>query len=187
MHSHTIAEVMAMIEEMKLESLNEIFLRDESVEELADYFSGYPFPLSSILSMVHAHHRFTLSCLNFDQQCAVKLSALVGSSGIQDAVQEAQAYVAQGYTCLKIKVGVGISLEIEKIKAIAGLAGAGVSLRLDANKKLDLEDALTLLKGLGRVNLEYFEEPTKDFRQAICLHDEFGVAIAIDESFPPPL
>jgi o-succinylbenzoate synthase len=180
-HTHTIDDVMAMLKTLNPDAIQELIVTaGESLPVLADYFSIYPYPASYVLSMAHAHRLFSAS---LPLKGELRLSALIESCDVHEAVLQAQAYVAQGYSCLKIKVGQDIVREIDKIKRIADVAGQKVSIRLDANKKLNLDQACLLLSRLGRMKIEYFEEPLDDFSQNQILHHEFGVAIGIDESF----
>lgn len=174
-HVHTMADALRMLNNCRLPS-----------DFLARGFvSSYPAPVDYVVSMMHAHHD-CISSPNMYAQRAISLSALIDGGDSKEAIMQAHNCIAQGYTCLKIKVSADIKQEIQKINAIASLAGSHVTLRLDANKKLTLADGRSLLKGVQKIPLEYFEEPTQNFTDSHILYEEFGVPIAIDESLQHP-
>lgn len=151
-----------------------------NIDELDDVFNTYPPIMSQVLSMAYFH-----SSTRVHASCAmIKLAALIDVSDPQTAIALAQAYGAQGFRHLKIKVG-GLSVddEIKKIRCIAALGGKKIHLRLDANRRWSYDEACAFLSGLKRVPIEYFEEPTYETVRIKDLHDAFKVNIAADESY----
>jgi O-succinylbenzoate synthase len=156
--------------------------RDDDYQNLALFFDRFPYPMSYFLSMAFFHHAMQKKAAAISER-SVKLTGLIEANTCSDAVMHAQHYLAQGYSCLKIKVGhLELKEEINKIKSIAAIASRQVSLRLDANRSLSVDDAKLLLKGLGRVKIEYFEEPLQDAKLSKILVDECGINVAFDES-----
>jgi O-succinylbenzoate synthase len=185
-HKHSITCILPMISEfLSKNELNKLSELDESLglDELDNYFQKFPYPLGYILSMSH-YHRLKKRIPNQLHDKKIKLAALIDDENIHSAVASAQAYNAQGYMCLKVKVGnLSISDEIKKIKTIVDVSKRHTKIRLDANRRLNFKDAFSLLYGLKKVNLEYFEEPVNDISLAKNLYEEFGVKCAVDESF----
>lgn len=188
-HRHSIGDVLGMVQALKTDRLDEVFSIEPGLTslKLTEKFSRWPYPLSFLLSMAHFHQALVSRSATSDKRRAIRMSALIDATASNEAIALAQGFLAQGFDCLKIKVGgLPINDEVTKIKTIAAIAGAAVNLRLDANQRLSLADARTLLQGLRRVKLEYFEEPLADMTHAQDLCEESGVNIAVDESFLPP-
>lgn len=175
-HTHSVSDVMKMAKGMDSAS--------HDFHEWQKYDVAYP--LSYLLSMVYAHYSLLSSPPAQYLEQPILLSALVGAADPDVAIRQAQNFLAQGYTCLKIKVGKDISGESHKIKAIATHLPKNRFLRLDANKKLSFDDACRLMESIRGVPVQYFEEPTQNFSDACLLHEEYGVPVAIDESFSAP-
>lgn len=166
-----------------LKALSHLSLTTNFFEQ--EFHSPAEYPASYVLSMMHAHYNFLPLLASVNNQ-SIKLSALIDAQNPADACNMAHHFLSEGYRCLKIKIGRDIEHEINKVRAISELADKNISLRLDANKKLSLAEARKLMKGLSNIAIQYFEEPTDDFEVAPMLTKEFGVAVAIDESFKHP-
>lgn len=179
---YTIADLVASMSDLSAPTLEEALQYDGDRERCASYFKQFSYPVSSVLSAAHFFQISRDRLFSSSPRRSLPLAALIDVKSKNEAIALAQAYLAQGYSCLKIKIGTSIAEELEKIKIIAALGGARVSLRLDANKALSLKDACTLLNGLRRVNIEYIEEPLIDHTQSKSLFLACGVPIALDES-----
>jgi O-succinylbenzoate synthase len=112
----------------------------------------------------------------------IALNALLDASG-SDLVDQGLSRHTEGYRCFKIKIGDGhLNEEISRIVELTKVLGKGISLRLDANRKLNLGAAVEFAKALKKASIEYFEEP---FAQ-LDLTEEFfkltGCKVALDET-----
>jgi L-alanine-DL-glutamate epimerase-like enolase superfamily enzyme len=73
---------------------------------------------------------------------------------------ELQAYLDQGYTKAKIKVG-GASLadDLERIEAAIDVLGSGQALAVDANGRFSPEEAIEFGRNIAAYDLYWYEEP----------------------------
>lgn len=79
---------------------------------------------------------------------------------IQDAVDEAQGYVDQGFTAVKMKIGLGsLKTDLDRIFAVKAAVGEDVVLMVDANHCYNVPTAITLGRELEKMNIYWFEEP----------------------------
>lgn len=79
---------------------------------------------------------------------------------IEEAVEEAQEYVAQGFTAIKMKIGLGSpKLDIERVRAVREAIGGDVRLMVDANHCFTVPAAIKLGRELEKLDVEWFEEP----------------------------
>lgn len=76
--------------------------------------------------------------------------------------KEAARYKADGYTAIKMKVGLGIEKDIENIKAVRLAIGKDIQLMIDANHAFDLREAKQLIEKVYDQNIAWFEEPVSN-------------------------
>lgn len=72
-------------------------------------------------------------------------------------VQEA---LADGFTHLKLKVGVDIDDDIRRVAMVRDLVGSDVAVSVDANQCWDVGPAIDAIRRLARFDLHWVEEPT---------------------------
>jgi o-succinylbenzoate synthase len=103
-------------------------------------------------------------------------------SGSWDGVlEEAQRMKNAGYEAAKLKVGTRIVAEdVRLVRRLIEEMGNTISLRLDANRAWDYEQAAEFLGGAPR--FEYLEEPLADPALLPQFVGEFGAPVALDES-----
>ena len=92
------------------------------------------------------------------------------------------------YIAAKIKVGaVSVEEDIERVRTVAGILGAGVQLRLDANGAWDFDTACRFAEGVRDCSIAYLEEPLTDFARLPELKGATGLPFAMDETIAPML
>ena len=74
-------------------------------------------------------------------------------------IAEAQSYVEQGFTHIKMKVGFGLKKDISIVTAVRKAIGDDIHLMIDANHAYDATTAIRLGKALATLNIDWFEEP----------------------------
>jgi D-galactarolactone cycloisomerase len=91
------------------------------------------------------------------------VSTYVSPVGFQDhpdkSARAARAFLDQGYTAIKLKVGRGLATDIDHIAAVRGEIGPDAPLYLDANCAYDVPTAIAIAKALVPYNIGWFEEP----------------------------
>jgi D(-)-tartrate dehydratase len=99
--------------------------------------------------------------------------------------QEMQAYLAMGYTTVKMKIG-GASLDedIARIEAVLSILPAGADLAVDANGRFERAAALEYARALSGYPLKWYEEPGDplDFELNAAVASESRVPIATGEN-----
>lgn len=88
---------------------------------------------------------------------------LSGSIGIDEPAvmaEKAATQVAAGYRTIKIKVGTSnLAQDLASVREVRRAVGDAVAIRLDANAGWSYTDALTFIRGLGDLAIEYIEQP----------------------------
>lgn len=79
---------------------------------------------------------------------------------IEEAVEEAQGYVEQGFKAVKMKIGLGDpKLDIARVAAVRKAIGDQTRLMVDANHCFSVPQAIRLGRELEQLGVEWFEEP----------------------------
>jgi len=79
---------------------------------------------------------------------------------IEEAVEEAQGYIEEGFTAIKMKIGLGDpKLDIRRVAAVRDAVGTDVRLMVDANHCMTVPQAIRIGRELEKLDVEWFEEP----------------------------
>ena len=79
---------------------------------------------------------------------------------IEEAVEEAQAYAQDGFSAIKMKIGLGSSkLDLARVEAVRKAIGDDIRLMVDANHCFTVPAAIRLGRELEKLDVEWFEEP----------------------------
>ncbi len=73
--------------------------------------------------------------------------------------QDAAVIRDSGYAATKMKVGLGVTRDIELVTAVREAVGSDFPLMVDANHCYDVNDALAVGRALGELGVDWFEEP----------------------------
>ncbi len=90
---------------------------------------------------------------------ALPTSMTIGIKGIAETIEEAKAYAAMGFKVFKVKTGLDVKEDIERIKGLYGSFGNDYTIRVDANQGYDLSDLQHFLKATAGYPLELIEQP----------------------------
>jgi O-succinylbenzoate synthase len=100
-----------------------------------------------------------------------------------DVLVEAWRLRDTGYRSIKLKIGTRtVAEDAGLVRALGEGPGESVSLRLDANRAWDYEEAAEFVRVTAGVRFEYIEEPLADPARLPRLVREFGAPVALDES-----
>jgi L-alanine-DL-glutamate epimerase-like enolase superfamily enzyme len=79
--------------------------------------------------------------------------------------EDAKKALEQGYTTLKLKVGVDATLDWSRVKAIRHAVGPDIQLRLDANQGWKPKEAVRIITAMedADFNIELIEQPVKAY------------------------
>jgi len=97
--------------------------------------------------------------------------------------REAEAYVRQGFTAMKMKVGLGVERDAVLVGAVRQAIGSGVRLMIDANHAFDPVSAIALGRRVERHDLHWFEEPVSplDIGGMLEVKQRLSIPIAAGE------
>jgi D-galactarolactone cycloisomerase len=72
---------------------------------------------------------------------------------------EASMYAQQGFSAVKMKVGLGIEQDIQNVKAVREALGPDAGLMVDANHAFSRSEAAELARHISPLRIGWFEEP----------------------------
>jgi D-galactarolactone cycloisomerase len=73
--------------------------------------------------------------------------------------EEAAGYAAQGFTAMKMKVGLGVAEDVANVRAVRAAIGPNIALMIDANHAYARHEALALARAVEDQQIGWFEEP----------------------------
>lgn len=126
--------------------------------------------------------------LNSCRRNIVKVNALIGGGSPESNAAQSQALVEQGYTCIKVKVGIdvagGSDLDWQRVAAVRAAIGNQIKIRLDANQAWSVDEAIAQIEKFESLDIEYVEQPVaaRDLAGMAKVRRSVGIAIAADES-----
>jgi L-Ala-D/L-Glu epimerase len=114
----------------------------------------------------------------------VRVNATIGAEDRASAAAAAGRAASAGYSCVKVKVGVGD--DAGRVAAVRAAAGPAMELRLDANGAWTVDEAVAAIEALAPAGLELVEEPVHGIEAMRAVRDRVPVRIAMDETAAEP-
>jgi L-Ala-D/L-Glu epimerase len=111
---------------------------------------------------------------------AVPVNATLTALDRAGVAEQAADAAGEGFTCLKVKVGVGD--DAGRVAAARAAAGPQVALRLDANGAWSVEEAVRAIDSLAPAGLELVEEPVHGLHAVREVRERVTARVAIDET-----
>ena len=115
---------------------------------------------------------------------SVAVNATITAADRSGAARDAARAVADGFECLKMKVGIGD--DADRVAAVRAAAGPQALLRLDANGAWDVPTAVASIGALEGAGLELVEEPVHGVEAIRAVRDSVAARVAIDETSMQP-
>lgn len=98
--------------------------------------------------------------------------------------EEASAAAQAGFSCVKVKVGLGD--DRERLAAVREAAGPEMAIRVDANGAWSVEGAVHALRELSSLGIELCEEPVHGLEAISEVAGSLELPVALDESAALP-
>ncbi|CAM3479259.1 mandelate racemase/muconate lactonizing enzyme family protein [Stackebrandtia soli] len=93
---------------------------------------------------------------------SVATDVTLPAGDVDELTAAASARVAEGFTVLKVKVGLDPAGDLERLRAIRAAVGDAVTLRLDANQGWSAKQAVRIIRGMedAGLDVDLVEQPT---------------------------
>lgn len=119
-----------------------------------------------------------------DPATAVRVNATISAEDRAQAAAQAAEAAEAGFTCVKVKVGIGD--DAGRVAAVRAAIGPEIELRLDANGAWGVEQAVRAIESLAAAGLELVEEPVTGIESMREVRDRVPVRVAMDETARTP-
>jgi L-alanine-DL-glutamate epimerase-like enolase superfamily enzyme len=112
------------------------------------------------------------------------VNALIAAEDRAGAAAEAARAVQDGFSCVKLKVGIGD--DAGRVAAVRAALGPRVAIRLDANGAWEVDEARACVRALAPSGIELVEEPVHGVEALRRVAEGTQVPIAMDETAVAP-
>ncbi|MEM3832702.1 MAG: dipeptide epimerase [Thermoprotei archaeon] len=118
----------------------------------------------------------------------VETDFTIGIMPVSDAVKKVIELVDKGFKIIKIKVGLDLNDDIERVRSIRDAVGGSIKLFVDANQAWSPKQAIKAINQLRRFDLELVEQPVKahDISGLAFVRKSVDIPIMADESVRSP-
>lgn len=90
----------------------------------------------------------------------MKTSITIGILPLEATLERAKERVSEGFKCLKLKGGLDVDSDIERVCRVREILGRGIEIRFDANQGFTIEQTLRFVERTRNAKLELIEQPT---------------------------
>lgn len=119
---------------------------------------------------------------------ALPTSITIGIKSVDETLDEATEYTGRGFRFLKVKTGINVDEDIERLVKLRRFVGPSVAIRVDANQGYSRSDYQRFFNETGKVDLEFVEQPMhrSDFDGMRSLPESVRKRSAADECLLSP-
>lgn len=140
------------------------------------------YALDSAIFQLNNNFKSKISKIFTNGSSVVNIQALI-SSNSNDLDNQLKYIFDNKFDRVKLKIGDNsIDNDIYIINKIISKSKNNFKLRLDANKKLSLINAIKLIDSIDKTKIEYIEEPLINNQELNRFYQQTNVKIALDES-----
>ena len=118
----------------------------------------------------------------------VETDFTIGIKSPKEMATDAINIVERGFRVIKLKVGVDVEEDVERVKAVRDAVGEDIRIRIDANQGWTVKEALKALTEMDRFDVELAEQPVRwdDLEGMAELTRKSPIPIMADESVHTP-
>lgn len=91
---------------------------------------------------------------------SIPTSITIGILPVKETVEKALDFVKQGFFILKIKGGLSVDVDVERMMKIRAKLGPGIRLRFDANQGYSQAEAIRFVNETRSCGIEILEQPS---------------------------
>jgi L-Ala-D/L-Glu epimerase len=119
---------------------------------------------------------------------ALPTSITIGIKNIADTLEDAANYYQLGFKILKIKTGIHVQEDIEKVLRLSEIYKSKLKIRMDANQGYSLVDLKKFIEATKNIQLELIEQPLPVGKEneLITLDESTRQLLTGDESLKDP-
>jgi len=96
------------------------------------------------------------------KESGVMTDRTIGIMDKKETVEHAEDYIKQGFKAIKIKVGLDMESDIDRIRAVREIVGSDVKIWVDANQGYSVEEAKEFCESIKEYDIEFVEQPVDE-------------------------
>ena len=114
----------------------------------------------------------------------IPTSVTIGIESLRKTLEQTDYYLKKGFNIIKIKGGLHLDEDVEKIIRMREKYGYDFKLRFDANQGYTVEQAIEFVKRTQNANIEIFEQPTEATNNNLLgkVTQNVDISVMADES-----
>ncbi len=145
--------------------------KDISIEDIWSDFRkehpGDPSALAGLDTALHDLHgkiegKRVFELYDGYEEEGVLTDRTIGIMDERETVEHAEDYIEQGFKAIKIKVGLDMESDIERIKAVRETVGSDIKIWVDANQGYSVEEAKEFCGRIKGSDIEFVEQPVDE-------------------------
>ena len=111
-------------------------------------------------------------------------SITIGIKGVSETVEEGREYIGRGFKILKVKLGISLEEDLERLVRLREIFGYSIGIIIDANQGYDTEQLARFTAQTADLNIGLIEQPLKVGQEDEMrkLPEEIKKLVAADES-----
>ncbi len=115
---------------------------------------------------------------------SIATSITIGILPLEETLKQAGEFLGRGFTILKLKGGLNLEEDIEKVLKLREHLGSGFLLRFDANQGYTTEQSVAFIRKTKKAGIEIFEQPTHQKKDEVLgeVTQQVDVPVMADES-----
>jgi L-alanine-DL-glutamate epimerase-like enolase superfamily enzyme len=86
-------------------------------------------------------------------------SITIGIKSVAETLEEADEYLGRGFRMLKVKLGMNLEEDIERLSKLREGVGAGIGIRVDPNQGYSVSDVERFITATADLDIEFLEQP----------------------------
>lgn len=153
-------------------------------EKLINLPSALAMVDSALYDILGKYSKLPVYKLLGGYRTSIKTSITIGILSIQETIDQAKEFVADGFQVLKIKGGKSVEEDIERINRIREIFGNKIELRFDANQGYSVTESLKFVEQTKKSKIELIEQPTSRNQPDLMgrVLDNVSIPVMADES-----
>lgn len=114
----------------------------------------------------------------------VPINRHIGIVPLEEARQLAEQYKQEGFYSIKMKVGLDVEADFQRIQMVREVLGPKARIRVDGNNGMDWKNACAFIEATRDFHLEFYEQllPKWDLQGMRELRLKYGVPVLADEA-----
>ena len=186
--SETLEESLARLNDFKLDMKLDLSDLEHTVSASLSELNDTPALRhgveQALLSVISKDKNISFNeLLNCSSKTIINVNDVIGMLTPEETAERASESLKNGFSTVKIKVGRdNFEDDLAVLNAVREKAGRDLKLRIDANGKWNLNEAVKNLNALEQLDIEYCEQPVNDLNDFISLKKAAKVPAAADES-----